>query len=200
MNKIFYLIIFSLTIISCNSPVVIDKNGNTSINATDLKKQKEDSISKHKQDSINKIINTLYKVQGKVMHRIMWCGGVQISPSDNSYKSKPFNNKKIFVIEGTVNSDTCKRVKELTTNAKGEFEFEIKSGQYGIIIEDWKQKKLIKPVGDDEEFKICMRKKYKEPDIKINVKNEPLSNLSYTVIGYCSGGNPCNPNGGTGRP
>lgn len=162
----------------------------------------EGSNAKLRPDSINIRRNILYQISGTILYRKMWCGGVQIRAYDNSYKSKPFNNKKIQIIRGTVNSDTCTKIKELYTNAKGEFTFELSSGIYGIIVEDWKQVKFNPPSNteDDRYLKKCLEEKYKQADIIIKLIDAPISKLVYTVIGYCSGGNPCNPNQGNNRP
>ena len=126
----------------------------------------------------------------------------EIKANDNSYKSTPFINKKIVVIHGDINSDTCKRIMELRTDSKGEFEFSAKAGKYGIVIEDWKQVKFVPSVdlNDDVQTMQCLKDEYKKPDLVIQVINKAVSNLSYTVIGYCSGGNPCNPSMGNNRP
>jgi len=168
----------------------------------DREKNRQDSISKHKADSLEIIKNKTYQVSGIVFYRKMWCGGVQINPKDNSYKSKPFANKKIVVIKGIVNSDTSTRLQELKTNAKGEFTFDAKAGQYGIIIEDWKQVKFNMRDNDPENSEMisCLRKKHKEPDLIVKITDKPVEKLVYTVIGYCNGGNVCNPNGGNNRP
>jgi len=199
MKKLLCILIVSCAIDGCNNPVDINKNESIKEAQIKYNKQKEDFISKFKLDSIEKKNNTLYPISGKIKYKKMWCGGVQIRAFDHTYDTKPYANKTLLIINGIVNSDTCIRVKELKTNAKGEFDFEIKSGIYGLIVEEWKQGKFKKPAGEYEDIN-CLRKEYKKPDLIIRVKNEPINNLSYTVIGYCNGGNPCNPMAGTGLP
>ena len=202
MKKLLSILALLIAITGCNNH---NQDGNSPASKEEMisiKKKKDDSIAKHKLDSIEVEKNKLYEVSGKVLYRKMWCGGVQIRANDNSYKSTPFINKKIVVIHGDINSDTCKRIMELRTDSKGEFEFSAKAGKYGIVIEDWKQVKFVPSVdlNDDVQTMQCLKDEYKKPDLVIQVINKAVSNLSYTVIGYCSGGNPCNPNMGNNRP
>ena len=202
MKKILCIFTIAVAIIGCNNNNLKDNSSALKEEYVNIEKKKEDSIAKYKLDSIEIEKNTLYQISGTVLYRKMWCGGVQVRPNDNSYKSKPMINKKIVIINGTINSDTCRKLEELRTNSKGEFMFKAKSGQYGIIIEDWKQVKFIPSVylNDDVQTMACLKKEYKKPDLIIQVIDKPVTKLNYTVIGYCSGGNPCNPNEGNNRP
>ncbi len=197
----YHLLLFTLIIFGCNQPKTNNQDSPLS-EITYKDKQHSDSIAKHKADSIEANKTPLYQVSGKIWFRQMWCGGVQIRPDDDGYKSKPYRNKKIVVINGNINSDTCKRLQQLQTNNKGEFMFEVKPGLYGIIVEDWKQVKFNVPnnAEDGNYTRNCLRKEYKKPDIIVNITDKAVSNLSYTVIVYCSGGNICNPNMGNNRP
>ena len=194
MKKAIYLIALVIWAIACNNKNNDVKHDTIHLETKQNKKLIQDSIKSH--------TNKFYQVSGIIMHKKTWCGGVQIKPNDNTYKIKPFNKKKIYVIKGLINSDTCKIVKEIYTNSKGAFSFDIESGDYGIIIEDWKQTKFRLPTYNFESMGMikCLKKEYKKPDIKLKVTNKPISNLSYTIIEYCTGGNVCNPCGGTGRP
>ena len=202
MKKSVCIFALVFATIGCNNLNSTDNSSAVKEEQINIDKEKEDSIAKYKLDSIKIKENKLYQVSGKILYRKMWCGGVQIRLGDNSYKAKPFINKKIFIINGNINSDTCKRLNELSTDSKGDFTFNTKPGQYGIIIENWKQVMFKQPVEliDDVQTMVCLKKEYKKPDLVIQVTDKPISNLKYTVIGYCSGGNPCNPNQGNNRP
>jgi len=200
IKKLMHLLIIAMLLISaCNNPNIqaIDK-----ADSLKIVKIKEDSIAKHKSDSIELLKSAVYQVSGRVLFEQMWCGGVQLSAEQVAHKTQYYRNKKLIVIKGDVNSDTCRRVKELETDAKGEFAFEVAAGMYGIVIEEWKQVKFNRHSNDigDKMIIACLREKYKEPDLIIHMVDQPISKLKYTVIGYCSGGNVCNPNGGNNRP
>jgi hypothetical protein len=200
MKKLFYCIfVVILLATACNYS---NNQATQKQDSIIIEKKKEDSIAKHRADSIELIKATLYQVSGQVLFEQKWCGGVQRSLEDERHKTQYYKNKKLVVIKGKVNSDTCIRVKELMTDTKGEFAFEVKAGTYGIIIEDWKKVKFTRHSDDigDKQIIACLKEKYKEPDLIVEVIDKPVNKLKYTVIGYCSGGNVCNPNGGNNRP
>jgi hypothetical protein len=185
MKKLLCILIISLASIACNRPA-------NKAEAPAGLRSGAYKVSRIEQ----------YRISGTVLYQRMWCGGVQIRPGDNSYKLKPYAQRKLLLIKGMVNSDTCIRLKEIITNAKGEFSFEAGPGPYGIVIEDWKQHPFSVPAGSsyDKEIMACMRNHYKTPDLSVQVTNKAVGNLTYTVIGYCSGGNVCQPRVGGGRP
>ncbi|MCX6257878.1 MAG: hypothetical protein NTW49_08295 [Bacteroidia bacterium] len=197
INILLYILIITLLSLGCNNQNINVKQVSTKTDTIDIKNQKTDNFPQSEFDSIDAKTNAMYQISGKILYKKIWCGGVQVGPE--FYKIRPFINKKILIINGSINSDTCRRITELRTNAKGEFNFEVKPGLYGLIAENWKQVKFKQPVCESWEL-ACLRKAYKKPDILIRVTDKPVSKLSYTVIVYCSGGNPCNPLRGADRP
>ena len=191
MKTLLYILALVLLTFGCNNKNPNEKPHIALKDTTYLKLQVKDSTN-----------DKLYEISGTILYKKTWCGGVQINPHDNTYKLNPYNNKKILLIKGTLNSDTCTIVEELITNAKAEFKFDVKSGDYGIIIEEGKQVKFKLPAYNFENIGMikCLKKEYKKPDLIVKVTDKSIEKLKYTVIGYCSGGNICNPCGGTGRP
>lgn len=129
-------------------------------------------------------------IKGYVTSTEDYCGGAR--PSDEMLQDlstpKPFANKVIYVKMGTVNKNSNKTVKKLTTDANGRFSVMLSPGNTYYFIEEWKAKVFVTPKNTRElVWDIpCLRKRYASPDFVIKLKKGANPEVQINYHQNCS--------------
>lgn len=138
-------------------------------------------------------------VKGKLMQTSKYCGGAK--PSEEILKDaatpKPYEGKVFYVRVGKKNSTKAEVITSFTTDANGEFSFQITPGTYSIIQE--KQLNALTSAdlrSSDPNTKVdskCMKNWWVKPFHLLVVKTENITIPDWTIHHPCfvSGDIPC---------
>lgn len=137
-------------------------------------------------------------VKGKLMQTNSYCGGAR--PTDEMLaeiqKPTPYAGKVFYVRKGKVNSKKAEVITSFTTDANGEFSFEITPGTYSII--QAKQLKALKPADlKTKGYQVvdakCMKAWWTKPYYLLEVKTENITIPEWSIHHPCfvSGDIPC---------
>ncbi len=137
-------------------------------------------------------------VTGKLMQTNSYCGGIAPTPEMEAeyQKAIPYGGKVFYVRKGKVNSAKAEVITSFTTDAKGEFSFQIIPGTYSII-----QAKQLKPLKaadfkSTESLQVdaaCMKEWWVKPYYLLEVKTSNITIPGWSVHHPCfvSGDIPC---------
>lgn len=137
-------------------------------------------------------------VKGKLMQTSKYCGGAKPTEEvlNEANTPKPYENKVFYVRKGKVNSTKAEVITSFTTDANGEFSFQITPGTYSII-QDRQLNALtaadLKSSGDLKVDAKCMKNWWAKPFHLLVVKTENITIPDWTIHHPCfvSGDIPC---------
>lgn len=137
-------------------------------------------------------------VKGKLTQTSTYCGGARPTEEMLSEYStpKPYANKVFYVRKGKVNSTKAEVITSFTTDANGEFSFQITPGTYSIIQEKQLKKLNSKDLKSDNYVKVdakCMKAWWTKPFYLLEVKTENVTIPDWNIHHKCfvSGDIPC---------
>jgi len=137
-------------------------------------------------------------VTGKLMQTNSYCGGAAPTPEimEGYEKEFPYSGKVFYVRKGKVNSTKAEVIASFTTNANGEFSFQVTPGTYSII--QSKQLKALKAADfksakATQVDKKCMKEWWVKPYYLLEVEANDIIIPNWSIHHPCfvSGDIPC---------
>jgi hypothetical protein len=134
-----------------------------------------------------------YSVKGTATQTSDYCSGAYMPEREKELQTpKPLSGKKIFIKQGSANSNKRKVTKETETDSLGNFEINLPAGTY-CIVEEYKTKPLVIPKSNENiNFDIeCIKREWKKADYVLHIVNENVMGIKINYVHHCPWSQPC---------
>lgn len=140
-------------------------------------------------DDVSKTEQT-YSIEGTLTTSTSYCGGVDIGDEIYEYQKERPYSATVYVREGEVNNSKCKIIDSVSTDAEGNFHFDLKPGKYILFTANFKSESIIDDLlkYDGEDTSVdeeCLRGWWKNGLFKIEVIDSNITNLKYNFHQDC---------------
>jgi len=131
------------------------------------------------------------KVEGQLSFTLPYCKGIAPTPEDIKTLNTPIPySTKLYLRNGTVNSESIPIIDSVTTDSDGKFTFEVLPGEYVILLPEQRHRVSIDEyLGKRKKFlavdSLCLEKWWEKGLFQISVEDEDITKLNFNFRNKC---------------
>jgi len=135
--------------------------------------------------------DSLIKVEGRLSYTLPYCKGIAPTPEDIKTLNTPIPySTKLYLRNGTVNSDSNPIIDSVTTDSDGNFTFEVLPGEYVILLPEQVHRESIDEyLGKRKKFlavdSLCLGKWWEKGLFQISVVDKDITKLNVNFRNKC---------------
>ena len=135
--------------------------------------------------------DSLIKVEGQLSYTLPYCKGIAPTPEDIKILNTPIPySTKLYLRNGTVNSESNPIIDSVTTDGDGMFTFEVLPGEYVILLPEQRHRGSIDEyLSKRKKFlavdSLCLEKWWENGLFQISVKDVDITELNFKFRNKC---------------